>query len=70
MKTVKEPRTKLVRVPSDLAEMLSHISELRGVTAGDFIDAHIRQQAEKAYREIEPIVKRIRRAKASVSKAG
>jgi hypothetical protein len=61
--------TKLVRVPADLADMLSHISELRGVTSGEFIESHIREHAEKAYREIEPIVKRIRRAKASVKKA-
>jgi hypothetical protein len=62
--------TRLVRIPRDLAEKLAHLREIQGVTASQMIADLIRPEVERAYKEIEPVVKRIRRAKASVSKAG
>ena len=63
-------KTRQARLPEDIAEMLGCIAMVKGTSSATILDPLVRSEVTRQYREIEPIVKRIRRAKASVSKAG
>jgi hypothetical protein len=67
---MKRKPTRQVRIAQDLAEMLGGLTDVRGPSAAEFLDPLVRSEITRLYKEIEPVVKRIRRAKASVSKAG
>jgi thiamine pyrophosphate-dependent acetolactate synthase large subunit-like protein len=66
----KTDKTVHVRVPSDIARMLAGIIEVQGGVTSEFLDPLIRPAITQRYQEINAALKRIRRAKASVSKAG
>ena len=52
--TNPKPPTALIRVPPDLAAMLSEVCRLHGMTAAQLVDTILRKQIEARYEAIRP----------------
>ncbi len=57
--------TRIVRVNSDLAEMLGGIVEIEGGRIADILDPLIRPQITAMFERVKPTLDKIRRAKAT-----